>query len=56
MEELASFEEPWALAFDQGTGTLFVTERKGAIRFREPGGRIGTVTGVPKSIMVVRAG
>lgn len=49
MEELASFEEPWALAFDQGTGTLFVTERKGAIRFREPGGRIGTVTGVPKA-------
>jgi glucose/arabinose dehydrogenase len=48
MEELASFEEPWAIAFDQGSGTLFVTERKGAIRFREPDGRIGTVTGVPK--------
>ncbi len=47
-EEQASFDEPWAIAFDQGTGTLFVTERKGAIRFREPGGRLGSVTGVPK--------
>ncbi len=48
MEELAGFQEPWAITFDQGTGTLFVTERKGTIRFREPNGRIGTVTGVPK--------
>jgi aldose sugar dehydrogenase len=47
MEEKASFDEPWAITFDQGTGTLFVTEKKGAIRFLAPDGTIGTVTGVP---------
>jgi len=48
MEEIETFEEPWAIAFDQGTGTLFVTEKKGAISFRRPDGRVGTVSGVPK--------
>lgn len=48
MEEVARFEEPWAMTFDAGTGVLFVTEKMGAIRFLEPGGKARTVTGVPK--------
>jgi glucose/arabinose dehydrogenase len=48
MEEMAVFEQPWAITFDQGTGTLFVTEKKGTIGFRTPDGTIGTVTGLPK--------
>jgi glucose/arabinose dehydrogenase len=47
MEEKGTFSEPWAIAFDQGTGTLFVTEKKGAIRFLTSEGKLGTVTGVP---------
>lgn len=45
---MGTFEEPWALAFDQGTGTLFITERKGAIKFRNPDGTLGRVSGVPE--------
>ena len=48
IEELATFEEPWAIRFDEGTDALFVTEKKGTIRFRRPDGTIGTVTGVPR--------
>lgn len=48
IEEVAAFEEPWALEFDPGTGVLFVTERKGAIKFLKPDGTIGTVSGVPQ--------
>ncbi len=46
--ELARFDEPWAMAIDPGTGTVFVTERRGRIKFVEPGGTVGTVTGVPE--------
>lgn len=46
--EIARFEEPWAMAFDRGTGVLFVTEKKGRIKFIEPGGKMGFVTGVPR--------
>jgi len=35
------------MAIDRGTGVIFVTEKKGRIRFVEPDGRIGTVSGVP---------
>ncbi len=45
--DVASFDEPWAMEIDKGTGVIFVTERKGAIRFVQPDGRLGTVTGVP---------
>lgn len=48
MERIAGFDEPWAMAFDPGTGTLFVTERKGQLRYRMPDGRTGTVSGVPR--------
>lgn len=47
-QEVATFDEPWALAFDEGSGVLFVTEKKGNIRFVRPDGRIGTVSGVPR--------
>ncbi len=45
---VAQFDEPWAMDFDQGTGILLVTERKGAMKFRTPDGRIGIVSGMPK--------
>ncbi|MCT2399405.1 PQQ-dependent sugar dehydrogenase [Novosphingobium mangrovi (ex Huang et al. 2023)] len=47
VESVAGFDEPWAMAFDEGTGTLFVTEKKGYIRLRTPDGRMGMVSGVP---------
>jgi glucose/arabinose dehydrogenase len=46
--DVGRFAEPWALAFEPGTGTLFVTEKAGQIRFVRTDGRLGTVTGVPK--------
>lgn len=48
IETIAQFDEPWAMAFDEGSGTLVVTEKKGMIRIRTPDGRIGEVSGVPK--------
>jgi glucose/arabinose dehydrogenase len=36
------------MAIDPGTGVVFVTERPGRIKSVEPGGTIGTVTGVPE--------
>lgn len=46
--EVATFDEPWAMAFDRGTGVLFVTEKEGRIKFLEPGGKMGFVSGVPE--------
>lgn len=45
--EQGRFDEPWALAFEPGTGTLFVTEKKGRIVFLREDGQRGTVSGVP---------
>jgi glucose/arabinose dehydrogenase len=46
--ELATFEEPWALAFAPGTSTLFVTEKSGKLKFIDTAtGVAGTVSGVP---------
>lgn len=46
--ELATFEEPWAIAFAPGTSTLFVTEKAGALKFIDTAtGATGTVSGVP---------
>ncbi len=30
--EMATFEEPWAIAFAPGTSVLFVTEKAGTLR------------------------
>jgi aldose sugar dehydrogenase len=53
VQEVATFDEPWAIAVDPGTGTIFVTERGGMLKFIQPGGKTGTVTGLPA---VVHAG
>ena len=45
--QMGAFDEPWAMAFEPGTGNLFVTEKKGAIKFLTPSGAIGEVSGVP---------
>lgn len=45
--DVASFAEPWAMARDPRSGAIFVTEKRGAIRFVLPDGRLGTVGGVP---------
>lgn len=43
-----SFDEPWAVAVEPGTGTVFVTEKGGTARFIQPSnGRLGTVEGLP---------
>lgn len=47
MEERGQFDRPWAMAFEPGTGNLFITEKRGKIRFLQPNGRLGTVGGVP---------
>ncbi|MFM7350315.1 MAG: PQQ-dependent sugar dehydrogenase [Erythrobacter sp.] len=46
--EVATFEEPWALAFAPGTPVLFVTEKSGNLKFIDTAtGKVGTVSGVP---------
>lgn len=45
---MGTFEEPWAMAFEPGTGRLFITEKRGALKFLAPDGTIGTVSGVPE--------
>jgi glucose/arabinose dehydrogenase len=44
--EVASFKEPWALAF-LPDGRLLVTEKHGALKLVQPGGSIGDISGVP---------
>jgi glucose/arabinose dehydrogenase len=44
--EVASFKEPWAMAF-LPDGRLLVTEKRGALKLVQPGGAIGDVSGVP---------
>ncbi len=47
--EVATFEEPWAIAFAPGTGVLFVTEKSGSLKFIDTAtGTKGTVSGAPK--------
>ncbi|MEO6042205.1 MAG: PQQ-dependent sugar dehydrogenase [Croceibacterium sp.] len=45
---VGSFDAPWAARFAPGTQVLFVTEKKGTMKFVDlPSGREGTVTGIP---------
>ena len=46
VQELATFDEPWAMAFLPG-GDLLVTEKAGRLRLRSREGGIVEVTGVP---------
>lgn len=48
VEQVASFDEPWAMAIDKATGTMIVTEKKGTIKLRLADGTPGTVSGAPK--------
>jgi len=44
-----TFDEPWAIAVHPQTGTLFITQKGGTMKFYEPAsGRLGTVTGMPQ--------
>jgi aldose sugar dehydrogenase len=46
--EVATFEEPWAIAFAPGTPVLFVTEKAGSVKFVDTrSGATGTVSGAP---------
>ncbi|MBA3864006.1 MAG: dehydrogenase [Erythrobacter sp.] len=49
INEVATFEEPWAIEFAPGTPVLFVTEKAGTVKFIDTAtGTIGTVSGVPE--------
>ncbi len=49
VSKVASFEEPWAIAFAPGTQMLFVTEKAGTLKVLDAGsGKVGTVSGAPK--------
>ena len=49
INEVATFEEPWAIAFAPGTPMLFVTEKSGSVKFVDTEtGTVGTVSGVPE--------
>lgn len=47
-EELARFDQPWAAAFEPGTGRLFVTEKAGTVKLFDPAnGQTRPVSGAP---------
>lgn len=47
--EVATFQEPWALAFAPGTSMLFVTEKSGTLKVLDAAsGKVGTVAGAPQ--------
>lgn len=48
VENIAQFDEPWAMAIDASTGIALVTEKKGQLRMRLPDGRIVLVGGAPE--------
>jgi len=48
VEQVASFDEPWAMAIDKASGAMIVTEKKGTIKLRLADGTPGTVSGAPK--------
>ncbi|WP_242526159.1 PQQ-dependent sugar dehydrogenase [Novosphingobium sp. KA1] len=47
VEQVAAFDEPWAMDIDAATGAMIVTEKKGAIRLRLADGTLGEVSGAP---------
>ena len=46
--EMGTFDYPWAMAFEPGTGNLFVTEKEGTIKMMTPAGAISSVGGAPQ--------
>jgi aldose sugar dehydrogenase len=48
-QSFGSFDEPWSIAFAPGTQVVFVTEKRGTMKFVDlPSGRVGTVSGLPE--------
>lgn len=47
IQEIARFDEPWAMAFIPGTPLALVTEKKGKLQLWEEGGTVREVAGVP---------
>lgn len=45
--EIATFNEPWAMAFIPGTPFALITEKSGKIKYWEEGGAVVDVAGVP---------
>lgn len=49
VSEIATFEEPWAMAFAPGTATLFVTEKAGNVKLLDTAtGESAIVSGAPQ--------
>lgn len=48
VNEVATFDEPWAIAFIPGTKYALVTEKKGKLKLWEDGGQMRDVAGAPK--------
>lgn len=42
-----TFDEPWAMAFEPGTGNLVVTEKRGTIKMVQVDGHTRPITGAP---------
>ena len=48
-ESFGGFDAPWAIAFEPGTGRIFITEKPGTIKFVDPAtGAVGNVGGAPE--------
>jgi glucose/arabinose dehydrogenase len=48
IEQVASLDDPWAMAFEPVTGNLFVTETNGSVRLVSADGAIHEVSGAPQ--------
>lgn len=48
VQEIADFDEPWAMAFLPGTGQALITEKKGRLLLWEAGKPVIPIAGVPK--------
>lgn len=48
IDDMATFDEPWAMAFLPGTPYVLITEKKGALKLWQQGQPARSVMGVPK--------
>ena len=48
VQEIADFDEPWAMAFIPGTGQALITEKRGRLLLRSEAGAVVEVAGVPR--------
>lgn len=47
VQEIAQFNEPWAMTFIPGTGQALITQKSGELMLWTPGGSVTEVQGVP---------